>query len=97
LGFVRILRLPENFSWTHAKFSDAPSGSIYIGSADQFGLQYLYNLSKRSTLYAGMGYLKNKGGADFFVNVEQLGATAADLASGTMKSSAANVGIRHVF
>jgi predicted porin len=68
-----------NFSFTHAKFSGQPAGSTtYVGSADQFGLQYLYNLSKRTTLYTGMGYVKNKSGAAFFTNTAVENVTAAD-------------------
>ncbi len=37
-------------------------------SADKFSVGYIYNLSKRTSLYATFAYLKNKHGADLTVN-----------------------------
>ena len=37
-------------------------------SADKFSVGYIYNLSKRTSLYATFAYLKNKNGADLTVN-----------------------------
>jgi predicted porin len=36
--------------------------------ADKFSIGYIYNLSKRTSLYATFAYLKNKHGADLTVN-----------------------------
>jgi predicted porin len=37
-------------------------------SADKFSIGYVYNLSKRTSLYATFAYLKNKNGSDLTVN-----------------------------
>ena len=37
-------------------------------SADKFSVGYIYNLSKRTSLYATFAYLKNKHGSDLTVN-----------------------------
>lgn len=56
--------------------------------AQQFGLGYLYSLTKRSDLYASYGHIRNDNGAAFVVG------NATDTGTG---STGYNVGMRHRF
>ncbi|HEY4068599.1 MAG TPA: porin [Burkholderiaceae bacterium] len=77
-----------NASYTGAKYSGNTTGTM-IGKADQYSLQYIYNLSKRTALYGTVAHLGNKNGATFGFG---------DIAVAASKSvTGANVGIRHSF
>ncbi len=58
--------------------------------ADQFGLGYVYSLSKRTSVYGTYAYLKNKDGSSVY-----------SLGSGGLKSNGSQqgvqVGITHAF
>jgi len=54
------------------------------------GLEYIYNLSKRTALYTQYGSLKNSG-----TSAATVGAGAANVAGG--KSTGYGVGVRHMF
>jgi len=87
-----------NVAFTHAKFAGAaPGATVDVGSANLLGAQYIYNLSKRTSLYVTAAYLKNKDGAVFTVNGAAPAYSATDLSGGNVKSTGANVGIRHAF
>ena len=60
------------------------------GKADQFGLGYVHNLSKRTALYGTYAYIKNKDGA-----AVKLSSDVA-LKDGE-KQHAVQVGVRHAF
>jgi predicted porin len=79
-------------SYVRADF-DGQVGATNIGSADatQLGLGYVYNLSKRSALYATASRLSNKGAAILSVP----GGSAGVKAGGT--SSGYEIGVRHSF
>ena len=55
-----------------------------------FGLEYIYNLSKRTALYTQYGRLKNSGAA-----LATVGAGPANVAGGT--STGYGAGVRHMF
>jgi len=77
-----------NASYTGAKYSGNTTGT-FIGKANQFSLQYIYNLSKRTALYGTVARLSNKDGATFGLG---------DLPVGASNSvNGANVGVRHSF
>lgn len=61
--------------------------------AKQFGLQYMYPLSKRTTLYAGWGKVKNRNGASYALT----GATTQAGLDASGNSSAYHMGVRHAF
>jgi predicted porin len=77
-------------SYTDAKIT-GETGYTGIGQGKLFAAGYIYNLSKRTALYTTVSQLKNSGGARFAVG----GAPAAT--SNGLKSSGADVGIRHSF
>ncbi|GGC75516.1 porin [Undibacterium terreum] len=56
--------------------------------AHQFGLGYIYNLSKRTELYTAYAHISNKNGATYIVG------NGTELGSG---NSAFNLGMRHFF
>lgn len=60
--------------------------------ADQFGIGYVYNLSKRTSVYGTYAYLKNKNAATTF---NLVGATQATLDNG--KQQGLQVGVSHSF
>jgi predicted porin len=77
-----------NASYTGAKYSGNTTGT-FIGKANQFSAQYIYNLSKRTALYGTVARLSNKDGATFGFG---------DLPVAASKSvNGANVGVRHSF
>ncbi|WP_268750520.1 porin [Paracidovorax avenae] len=61
--------------------------------ATQFGVAYLYALSKRTTLYADYGKVKNRNGAAYAVS----GATTQAGLSDSGNSDAVHLGVRHTF
>ena len=77
-----------NASYTHATYSGSTAGA-YIGKGDQFSLQYIYNLSKRTALYGTVAHIANKNGASFSFGDVAVGAS--------QKADGANVGVRHSF
>jgi predicted porin len=64
-------------------------------SADLYSIEGVYNLSKRTAIYATAAQIKNKGHAAFNV----LGGTVTDstFAAGGEKSTGYNIGLRHSF
>ena len=64
--------------------------AVIDGKADQFGLGYVHNLSKRTAVYGTYAYIKNKDGA-----AVKLSSDVA-LKDGE-KQHAVQVGIRHAF
>jgi predicted porin len=63
------------------------------GTANQYGLQFLYNVSKRTTLYVGGAQISNKSNADFNFGVD---AASIPVAAGA-SITGYNAGIRHSF
>ena len=76
-----------NASYTHI----SGSGAKDPGSANQLGLGYIYNLSKRTALYGQYATISNSGGARYAVT----GAPGAPTANG--KSSGFEFGFRNFF
>jgi predicted porin len=68
----------------------ANGGVAGVGDAKLFAVGYVYNLSKRSALYANYGQIQNDGKATFAVS----GSPAV---SAGQTSSGLDVGIRHSF
>ncbi len=73
---------------------DAKGGATNADDAQLFGVEYIYNLSKRTALYTQYGRLTNKGASAL-----SLGGvvSAADAAAGGFKSQGYGVGVRHSF
>jgi predicted porin len=85
-----------NAAYLHADASGTDATGINTdgNDGDLYSVQYVYNLSKRTSLYTGAAHLKNKGNAEFSVN----GADAPPQPIGGGASSTGfNVGIRHAF
>ncbi len=61
--------------------------------ATQFGIAYLYALSKRTTLYVDYGRVKNSNGAAYALT----GATSQSALDRKGNSDALHLGVRHVF
>lgn len=61
--------------------------------ATQFGVQSMHSLSKRTTLYAGWGKVKNRNGASYALT----GATTQAGLDASGNSSAYHLGMRHAF
>lgn len=61
--------------------------------ATQFGIAYLYALSKRTTVYIDYGKVKNRNGAAYALT----GATSQAALSGSGDSDALHLGVRHSF
>ncbi len=72
-----------------------PSTSTDDNDADMFSIEGVYNLSKRTAIYATAAQIKNKGKAAFSV----LGGTITDAGfrAGGDKSTGYNIGLRHSF
>ena len=85
LGQVKAAYTRANMSGT-----DAAGINVDANDADQFALGYIYNLSKRTAVYATGAYIKNKGNATFAV------ASAPTLVAGG-KSTGLEMGLRHSF
>jgi predicted porin len=69
---------------------NAAGGTTGANDSNLFGLEYIYNLSKRTALYTQYGRLKNSGTA-----ASTVGAGPANVAGGT--STGYGAGIRHMF
>ena len=61
--------------------------------ATQFGVEYIYNLSKRTSLYTGYGRVSNHNGAAYGLT----GATTQAALSPAGDSYAYHMGVRHAF
>jgi predicted porin len=61
--------------------------------ATQFGVAYLYALSKRTSLYADYGRVKNRNGSAYALT----GATSQAAPGSNGNSDALHLGIRHAF
>ena len=68
-------------------------GTTQIGAndANQFGVGYVYDLSKRTALYGTYARISNKGAATFVV------PGGAAVTSGGRQSSGIEFGLRHAF
>lgn len=78
-------------AYTHA--DRAASGVANSGKADQIGLEYVYNLSKRTAMYAQYGHMSNSGAAGYVFG----GTVGATEAAGGFKSDGYGVGLKHSF
>ena len=79
-------------SWNRSDLSGTVgSTAINANDASQLGLGYVYNLSRRSALYASYARLSNDGAAKFVIPDGASGITAGGTSSGY------EVGIRHRF
>ena len=90
---VPVLGTDEvRFDYGHGKYNN------YLGNAsvNQFGAQYLHNLSKRTALYAGFSKIDNDGKSNFSV-IKGSAMSTADAAAGNFVSTGYNVGVRHIF
>ena len=69
LGAVATFGLHEvKASWVKANFSGSVGAtSIDPNDADQLGLGYVYNLSKRTALYGTIAQISNDGAARFVI------------------------------
>ena len=78
-------------SWNRAVFGGSVGAvSIANDRADQYAVGYVYNLSKRSRLYATYAKINNKGNARFVIQGALAGAAGA-------RSSGFETGINHEF
>jgi predicted porin len=86
--------IPIGLGAINASYSHT-SGTVngLSGSANQYSMQYVYNLSKRTALYVGGAQIANKDNADINFGDDM---TSIPVAAGA-HISAYNVGIRHVF
>ncbi|QHI98497.1 porin [Xylophilus rhododendri] len=81
---------------TYHSYNNKTAGTAGNNDAAKLSLGYVYNLSKRTALYADVARLRNKGSASFVIG--GLGGSVvagAPTAGGT--STAFGVGIRHSF
>ena len=73
---------------------NAKGGAIDANDAKLIGLEYIYNLSKRTALYTQYGRLENKGKS----NIQLIGVTTdAAITNGGFTSTGYGVGVRHSF
>ncbi len=73
---------------------DASGGTTNANDATLLGVEYIYNLSKRTALYTQYGTISNKGAS----NISLGGTTSnAQITAGGFKSTAYGVGVRHSF
>jgi len=79
------------FDYGHGKYENYNANA----GVNQFGAQYLHNLSKRTALYAGFSRIDNDANSNFVV-LKGAVPTAADVATG-FASTGYNVGVRHIF
>ena len=80
-----------SYARMNQKGSNAAGASIEANDADAFALGYVYNLSKRSALYATASHIANKGRATYAVPGGLSGAAAGSSSTGY------EVGLRHNF
>jgi predicted porin len=93
--------VPFGQSEIHASYTFSKAGNFSLTSnaalnnnqtkIDQFGLGYVYNLSKRTAVYSSVAFLKNKDNTAITIP----GGNASVVAGG--KSTAAEFGVRHFF
>jgi predicted porin len=81
-GTVRV-------SYVHSQGEGGAYSPNGDNKADLFGVGYVYDLSKRTSLYSNFVYIKNKGGAAFVVS--------SGPAMNGDKSRGIDVGIKHSF
>jgi GBP family porin len=62
--------------------------TVANADASQFGIGYIYSLSKRTNLYTAFAQMENKNGADYTIG------NATEAGSGTRS---VNIGVRHSF
>ncbi|MEC5159373.1 MULTISPECIES: porin [unclassified Janthinobacterium] len=75
-----------------ASFNRSKGKNSTVNSADQFGVGYLYSMSKRTTFYTSAAKIKNKGKAAFGIDgYDNHDGAAFDY------STLFNVGITHAF
>ena len=73
---------------------NAKGAGIEANDAKLIGLEYIYNLSKRTALYTQYGRLENKGKS----NIQLIGVTTdAAITNGGFTSTGYGVGVRHSF
>ena len=84
-GTVRV-----GYTRADQKGTTAAGANVDANDADQFALGYVYNLSKRTSLYGTAAYLKNKGNATFAL------ASSPTIGAG-QKSTGFELGLRHAF
>lgn len=77
-------------SYSDSKANAAAEALNGVGDAKLFAVGYVYNLSKRSALYANYGQIENNGKGTFAVS----GSPAV---TAGQKSSGVDVGVRHSF
>ncbi|ODV14461.1 MAG: hypothetical protein ABT20_00375 [Rubrivivax sp. SCN 70-15] len=80
-------------AYAHSKATGVnPYGTSYDGQkADLVEVEYVYDLSKRTSVYTTYAHIKNSGGAAYSVLPGTIGSALND------KSDGFNVGIRHSF
>ena len=74
---------------------NASGGTTNANDATLLGLEYIYNLSKRTALYGQYGRLANKGAAS--ATLVGTGVVGASEAAGGFTATGYGVGIRHSF
>jgi predicted porin len=90
------------FSYSAVDYNNVPV-NLYPSQpkADQFAAGYVYNLSKRTALYANAAYVSNKGGASLAVNGAPLyyvSTVPGGIGNAVPnKSMGYNIGMRHAF
>lgn len=65
--------------------------------AQLVAVQYMHSLSKRTSLYVGVGHQKNDGNANFGIWPSRLDAASAGVPAAGANVNAYQMGIRHIF
>ncbi|RZL92227.1 MAG: porin, partial [Variovorax sp.] len=89
VSYARI-KLDTNIS--NPLLAQAPSPE-----AQKFAIGYVYNLSKRTALYATYAYLKDKNGLDITVGGPSMVTSALGLPMTGKTSKGYDIGLRHAF
>jgi predicted porin len=92
--------VPIGQSEIHAGYELSKRDNAGVTSKiDQFAIGYVYNLSKRTALYATAARLNNKNGTANSVSggTSQTAAPVPGVAGGSAKSTGAEFGVRHFF
>jgi predicted porin len=87
------LELRGVYGHADAKGHTLAGVDVDANDADLYSVEGVYNLSKRTALYATAAQIKNKGLASFSI----LPGTVADAGLVGGKSTGYNIGIRHSF
>lgn len=82
------------FRASYAK-GNAEGGNTSANDASLLGLEYIYNLSKRTALYTQYGRLSNKGASNLTLGGATL--TDAQINAGGFTSTGYGAGVRHIF